>query len=462
MTLRLLPLVLLSAVAQAAPPDPNGPVARLAGAAFAQGTAYRLVQSLSDNIGPRLAGSSGAERAVDWAMKTMQSLGLKNVRKEPVKVPKWIRGDAVAQLVSPSALPFHVVALGGSVATPPAGVTADVVEVASVDELKALGPQVKGKIVLWNKPMQRFPSGEGYGQVVGLRGHGAVEAARLGAVAALIRSVGTGEYRLPHTGATRYDDKVTKIPFAAIAAEDADHVHRLIANGDKVKVHLKLGAHQAGEADSYNVVGEVPGRDKPDEIVLIGAHLDSWDLATGALDDASGCGIVLDAASLMIKLGLQPRRTVRVVLFMNEENGLNGARAYAKQHQAELPRHVVAMEADSGAGRPIGVSVSGGSPAVELATRWVTPLRAFFDPQVKPSDFGGADLIPLQAGAVPVLDVRQDMSSYFDWHHTAADTVDKIDPIDLALMVSAFAALAHTAADADDLLPRSTPATPNW
>jgi hypothetical protein len=459
---RLLPLVLLSAVAQAAPPDPNGPVAKLTGAAFAQGTAYRLVQSLSDNIGPRLAGSSGAERAVDWAMKTMQSLGLKNVRKEPVKVPRWIRGEAVAQLVSPSTLPFHVVALGGSVATAPAGVTADVVEVASVDDLKLLGPQVKGKIVLWNKPMQRFPSGEGYGQVVGLRGRGAIEAAKLGAVAALIRSVGTGEYRLPHTGATRYDDKVTKIPFAAIAAEDADHVHRLLANGDKVKVHLKLGAHQAGEADSFNVVGEVPGRDKPDEIVLIGAHLDSWDLATGALDDASGCGVVLDAASLMIKLGLQPHRTVRVVLFMNEENGLSGARAYAKQHQAELPKHVAAMEADSGAGRPIGLSVSGGSPAVELVTKWAAPLRAFFDAQVKSADFGGADLIPLQAGAVPVLDVRQDMSSYFDWHHTAADTVDKIDPIDLALMVSAFAALAHTAADADDLLPRSQPAPPSW
>jgi hypothetical protein len=462
MMLRLLPLVLLSAVAQAAPPDPNGPAARLTGAAFAQGNAYRLVQSLSDNVGPRLAGSSGAERAVDWAMKTMQSLGLKNVRKEPVKVPKWIRGEAVAQLVAPSTLPFHVVALGGSVATPPAGVTAEVVEVASVEELKALGPQVKGKIVLWNKPMQRFPSGEGYGAVVGLRGRGAIEAARLGAVAALIRSVGTGEYRLPHTGATRYDDKVTKIPFAAIAAEDADHVHRLLANGDKVKVLVKLGAHQAGEADSFNVVGEVPGREKPDEIVLIGAHLDSWDLATGALDDASGCGIVLDAASLMIKLNLQPKRTVRVVLFMNEENGLNGARAYAKQHQAELPKHVAAMEADSGAGRPIGLTVSGGSPAVELLTKWAAPLRAFFNPDVKSADFAGADLIPLQGAAVPVLDVRQDMSTYFDWHHTAADTVDKIDPIDLALMVSAFAALAHTAAESDELLPRSQPAPPNW
>jgi len=461
MILRLLALALTSAVAHAAP-DPNSPAARFTGAAFTDGGAYALVQSLSDKVGQRLAGSAAADRAVEWAVKTMQSLGLKNVRKEPVKVPQWIRGDALAQLVSPSTLPFHVVALGGSVATPREGVTAEVVEVASVEELKALGDGAKGKIVLWNKPMARFASGEGYGAVVGLRGRGAVEAARAGAVAAMIRSVGTGAYRLPHTGATRYDDKVARIPFAALAAEDADHLHRLLANGEKVRVHLKLSARQGPEVESFNVVGEVPGRDKPDEVVLLGAHLDSWDLGTGALDDASGCAIVLEAASLMVKLGLQPRRTVRVVLFMNEENGLSGARAYAKQHQGELQHHVAALEADSGAGRPIGLTVSGSAPSVALASAWAAPLRAFFEPQVKPADFGGADLIPLQTGAVPVLDVRQDMSTYFDWHHTAADTVDKIDPIDLSLAVAAFASLAHAAADAVETLPRYQPPPNNW
>jgi Zn-dependent M28 family amino/carboxypeptidase len=459
---RLLALLLVGSIAHAAPSEPASPAARLTGTAFTDGQAFALASSLSDHVGQRMTGTPSAERAVEWALKTMQSLGLKNVHKEPVKVPRWIRGDASAELVGPSTLPFHVVALGGSVGTPPAGITADVVEVSSVDELKALGDRAKGKIVLWNKPMQRHPAGEGYGAVVGLRGHGAVEAAKAGAVAALIRSVGTGSYRLPHTGATRYDDKVTKIPFAAISAEDADQLHRLLAGGEKVRVRLKLGAHQAGEADSFNVIGEVPGREKPDEIVLVGAHLDSWDLGTGALDDASGCAIALEAAALMVKLGMEPRRTVRVVLFMNEENGLSGARAYAKQHKDELARHVVAMEADSGAGRPIGLTVSGGAPAVELASRWAAPLRAFFDPQVKASDFGGADLIPMQQGAVPVLDVRQDMSTYFDWHHTAADTVDKIDPVELELAVSAFAALAHAAADAAETLPRTTPAQPNW
>jgi hypothetical protein len=457
-----LAVLVFSSVASAAPPDPGTPAARLTGAALAGGQAYATVSSLADRVGQRLPGSPAADRAVKWALETMQALGLKNVHKEPVQVPRWVRGDATAELVAPALLPLHAVALGGSVGTVPAGITGEVVEVSSIDELKALGDRVKGKIVLYNKRMVRTATGEGYGQAVGLRGRGAVEAARFGAVAALIRSVGTGAYRLPHTGATRYENDVAKIPYAALAAEDAEHLHRLLAQGDKVQVRLKLGAHAAGEVTSYNVIGEVPGREKPEEIVLLGAHLDSWDLGTGALDDGAGCAIVLETARLVTALGLQPRRTLRVVLFMNEENGLSGARAYAKQHQAELARHVAAMEADSGAGRPIGLQASGGPQGAALVARWAAPLTGFLDAQVRPAEFGGADLIPLQAGAVPVLEVNQDMSSYFDWHHTAADTVDKIDPVDLSLAVAAFAGLAHAAADSQEVLPRTRPASASW
>jgi Zn-dependent M28 family amino/carboxypeptidase len=301
---------------------------------------------------------------------------------------------------------------------------------------------------------------EGYGSVVGMRGHGAVEAARLGAAAALIRSVGTGAYRLPHTGATRYDEKVPAIPFAAIAAEDADLLHRLLAAGEPVRVKLRLDVGWKGEVDSANVVGELPGREKPDEIVVIGAHLDSWDLGEGALDDAAGVAIVLETARLLAQLG-PTRRTVRVVLFMNEENGLSGAKAYAETHKAEVAKHVAALEADAGAGRPLGFTVAGGAPAVALVKKWVAPLASLHLEDVVATDEAGADLIPLQRAGVPVLSLNQDMSSYFDWHHTAADTLDKIDPIDLALDAAAFAWLTYSVASSDEKLP-APPAPPKW
>ena len=463
--LALVAAVSIATPAVAAPPAAvtanDSPAARLAGAALASGRAFATVASLSDHVGQRLTGSPAADRGVEWALAAMREMGLKNVHKEPVKVPRWLRGEESAELIAPSRLPLRATALGSSVGTPKDGLQATVVEVGSIDELKALGSGAKGKIVLFNKVMQRTRTGEGYGAVVPLRGHGAVEAAKLGAVAALIRSVGTGQYRLPHTGATKYEDKVQKIPFAAISAEDADLLHRLIASGESPTVKLRLGCHTDGEVMSSNVIGEVPGREKPDEVVVIGAHLDSWDLGQGAIDDGAGCAIALETGRLLMALGLQPRRTVRVVLYMNEENGLSGARAYAEQHKAELERHVAAIEADSGAGRPIGVSVVGGAPAVALVKRWAQPLMSWLPGEVKASEWGGADLIPLQSAGVPVLEVNQDMSSYFDWHHTAADTVDKIDPIDLALAAAAFATVTFGAAEDGERLPASTP-PPRW
>jgi Zn-dependent M28 family amino/carboxypeptidase len=389
----------------------------------------------------------------------MRAAGLRNVRKEPVKVPRWVRGEESVELIAPATAQLHAVALGGSVGTPADGITAEVVEAQSLDELKALGARVQGKIVLFNKVMSRSRGFDGYGAVVPLRGRGAVEAARLGAVAALIRSVGTGAYRLPHTGATRYDDAVAKIPFAAVAAEDAEHIHRLLAGGETVRVRVRLSCGWQGEVDSANVVGELPGKDKRDEVVVIGAHLDSWDLGVGAVDDGAGCAIVLETARLITALGLTPRRTIRVVLFMNEENGLSGARAYAATHKNELAKHAAAMEADSGAGRPLGFVVAGGEPSVALVRALARPLASLGAATATAVEEAGADLMAMQAAGVPVVGLAQDMTTYFDWHHTAADTVDKIDAIDLALDVAAFAVVTWGLATASERLPPSPPPT---
>ncbi|MSP62023.1 MAG: peptidase M28 family protein [Myxococcales bacterium] len=457
-----LALALLAGSPAAAAPAESTVAARITGAALIDGQSYAIVQSLTDKVGHRLAGTPSAERAVEWALKEMARAGLSNVHREKVMVPRWVRGEESVELLAPSVQSLHALTLGNSVGTPPGGITAEVIEVTSLDEAKALGEKAKGKIVLFNKAMNRVGQGfDGYGAVVPMRGAGAIEAARNGAVAALIRSVGTGAYRLPHTGATHYDDKVTKIPFAAITAEDADLIHRWIAAGETVKVRMRLGAKNDGEVESANVVGDLPGREKPEEIVLLGAHLDSWDVGTGAIDDGAGCAIVIEAARLLRTLGLTPRRTVRVVLFMNEEHGLSGARAYAERHDKEVANHVAALEADSGAGRPLGFGVAGGPLSVALVSRLAAPLAPLRTSSVKIVEAEGADLIPLQARGVPVLGLLQDMTTYFDWHHTNADTLDKIDPIDLALNAAAMAVMAHAVAEMAERLPPSPP-PPKW
>lgn len=458
---------------------PATAASRIAGAELTGSQAHAILQSLTDRVGARFAGTPGAERAVEWALGEMRRVGLKNVRREVVKVPRWVRGDEQVEVVAPAAHSLHAVALGGSVGTPAEGLTAEVVEVTSFDELKALGERVRGKIVLFNKAMVRSRGFEGYGTAVPQRSRGAVEAARLGAVAVLVRSIGTGAFRLPHTGALRYDDAVPKIPAAALALEDADLLHRLLMGGSSapapasasasasapvpvpsVKVRLRLGAHMDGEVESANVVGELPGQGQPDEFVLIGAHLDSWDLATGALDDGAGCAIVLETARLLAQLGLVPRRTVRVVLFMNEEFGLSGARAYAETHKGELSRHVAAMESDSGAGKPYGLTVAGGEATAQMARTLMEPLHALGVTELRQAEETGADLIPLKGHGIPMLGVTQDVSSYFDWHHTAGDTLDKVDPFDLSLATAAFAVVAHAVADLPSRLPVSPPAAP--
>lgn len=409
--------------------------------------AFGLVRSLVDEVGPRLSGSPADAKAVAWSVATMKALGLANVRAEPVTVPHWERGAASASLVSPVEQALQLVALGGSVGTPEGGVEADVVAVASIEALDALPIEsVRGRVVFFDKPMERSKSGEGYGKAVDVRGKGAIAAAKKGAVGVLIRSVGTGPARMPHTGALRYEDDLPKLPAAALAIPDAELLHRTIERTGSARVRFSLGCRKLDDAPSANVVGEVPGSAKPDEIVLIGAHLDSWDLGHGAVDDGAGVAAVLETARLLAELPRHARRTVRVVLFANEESGLAGAREYGRAHQAELGRHVVALEIDLGAGRVYGVQYLGG-PNAAAAMKLVTAPLGLGEPIEHAAH--GADLWPLRNAGVPVVDLMQDASFYFDVHHTADDTLDKVVPEDLDQVVASAAAFTFGAADAN-------------
>ena len=457
-------VALAASVAAAEAPGPSVSAAyasaagRIIGAELVEGQAYALLQHLSDRIGPRLTGSAGAEAAVAWTAERLRSYGL-SVRTETVTVPRWVRGAEEAEVVAPAPQRVLVTALGGSEPTPPEGVTAEVVEAVGLEALDALDADaVKGKIVLFNAPMA-VRGMEGYGPAVSQRSRGAVAAARLGAVAAIVRSVGTLSARLVHTGAMSYAEGVPRIPAAAIAAEDADLIHRLLASGETVRLRLRLGCRTLPDVESANVVADLRGRERPEEVVLIGAHLDSWDLGTGALDDGAGVAMVMETLRLLKALGLQPRRTVRGVLFMNEENGLRGGKAYARDHAAELDRHVAAFETDSGASRPTGLSATvgpGGLDMLKDLTRLLRPLGA----EDVVAGGGGADIEPLHASSVPLLGLRLDSTRYFDWHHTPADTLDKVDPRELALGAAALAVSAYVLADMPGTLPRPAPPEP--
>jgi hypothetical protein len=443
-----------------APPAPRtddplrAAAARIVAAAREQGQAFAVLQHLTDRIGPRLSGSKGAEEAVRWTRQRLEDMGLR-AWTEPVRVPHWVRGEETAAVLSPVTQPLVVTALGGSAGTLADGITADVVEVASLEALRALpASAVEGRIVLFDHDMAAAAD---YGRLSPLRARGPAEAARRGAAAALVRSLGTLSARLPHTGATVFRDGEAPIPAAALAAEDAGLLHRLLAAGGPVRVNLRLGCRTLGEVESANVLAEIRGREKPDQVVLIGAHLDSWDLGTGAIDDGAGVAMVVETLRLLKDLGLTPRRTVRAVLFMNEENGLRGARAYAAAHAAELPLHVAAMESDSGAGDPAGVSARVGPGGLERVRRLNLLTEAVSSTDVEEGG-GGADLLPLIPAGVPQVGLRHDGREYFHWHHTRADTLDKVDPARLAAGAARMAVLAYALAEAEDTLPR--PAAP--
>lgn len=444
---------------QQPPSDPV--VASLREQALASDLAWQLVASLTTEVGPRSAGSDGDRRGVEWALAAMKRLGFDNVRSEPVTVPHWVRGEESGEILAPFRQKVLLTALGGSVGTPEEGITGEIVAFPTLEALQAApAEQVRGRIVYLDRRMERTSDERGYGEGVGIRRDGPAEGGRKGALAVLIRSVATGTHRFPHTGATRYGD-APKVPAAALAVPDADVLAAQVASGQPVRFHLRLASRVLPDAPSANVIGEVRGATRPDEIVLLGAHLDSWDLGTGAIDDGAGCAIVMAAAKLVASLPRRPARTIRVVLFANEEFGLSGARAYADMYKDDLPRHVLALEADLGAGKIWGMrarAAATGRAFLQEVSRDLAPLGVKW---LEEDAFGGADLSTLEPAHVPFADLANDASTYFDYHHTADDTLDKIDPKSLAQVVAAYAVTTWRVADSDVVLgPAPEPAAP--
>jgi len=424
------------------------PANRLVGAAVGDTAAWQRLAELTDTFGHRLSGSKSLEDAITWAVAEMTRDGLQNIRAEEVMVPHWVRGRESADLIAPVQHPLVMLGLGNSVGTPPEGIEAEAVVVRSFDELDARGAALKGKIVVYNVAFT------GYGPTVQYRGAGASRAAAYGAVAMLLRSVGQPGLRTPHTGAMNYAADQPKIPAAAITNEDADRLQRLQDRGQKLVVRLSMDAQMLPDAQSANVVAEIVGRERPDEVVVLGCHFDSWDVGTGATDDGGGCIASWEAVRLMKKLGLRPRRTVRVVLFTNEENGLRGGLGYRDQHQAELGSHVLMIETDGGVFRPRGFGFSGSDAARATVKDIATLLVGVGATSIGPSG-GGADIGPsVQAATIPAMSLDVDGSLYFTIHHTPADTVDKIEPADLARCVAALAVMGYVVADLPQRLGR--------
>jgi len=456
-----LPRLLLVAAAFAAcstpesattPPDDSAlreRCARLAERALDDNHAIAILQGLVTAAPKRLAGSPGADAAVQWGLQTMREIGLENVRAEPCMVPCWVRGEESAAVLGTGAMPLRITALGGSINTPPDGIEAEVVEVRSFEQLQALGEGARGKIVFFNRPMPRIlrRTGQAYGEAVPQRGNGAIEAGKVGAVAALVRSVTTAIDGFPHTGAMHYQDGVTKVPAAAVATADAEALAALLKNGP-VRVRLQLGCETRPDVPSANVVGELRGSEHPEQIVVIGAHLDAWDLGQGAHDDGAGCAHVLEAVRLLKVCGIQPKCTIRVVLFMNEENGLRGAEAYAKDHAAETALHKAAIETDGGGFTPQGFSCSlkdAEADAVRTLFRPLEDLGAGLF--VGGAGAGGADIGPLHKAGVPCLGLWVDGQRYFDYHHTAQDDLAMVNERELALGAAVIAYAASVLAD---------------
>ncbi|MGI3043647.1 M28 family metallopeptidase [Shewanella algae] len=411
---------------------------------------FQIVESLTVEVGPRLAGSPKDAMAVAWAEKKLQSLGFDSVYKEAVEVPVWERGEASASIVAPFQQPLVITALGGSVATPTEGITAKIVRFDSLAALKEANPDdVAGKIVFIDQKTERHKTGKGYGKSVGGRSRGAIEAARKGALAIVIRSIGTDHDRMAHTGTMRYEEGLKRIPAAAMSAPDADLVNAMLKRSADITLTLKMSPENKGSAISYNVIAEITGSSKPDEIVLIGAHLDSWDEGTGAIDDGAGVAIVTAAGKLIQDLPVKPARTVRVVLYAAEEIGLVGGKAYAKAHAAELDKHYIAAESDFGAGPIYRIDFQVNDQVLPKLQQLTQVMQRNGVAAGDNSAYGGPDVSMLPASGVPVASLRQDGTDYFDYHHTPNDTLDKIDPKALAQNIAAYAQFAYLMAQSE-------------
>ena len=448
----LLPALLLAGTSQTPSAasttwlDPyREPASRLIGEAMSTSFAWERLALLGDTFGHRLSGSRSLEDAIQWAVAEMKKDGLENVHTEPVKVPHWVRGLESLEIVSPRPMPLVMLGLGNSIGTPPDGIEAEIVVVRSFDELDAAADRVKGRIVLFNAPFTT------YNETVQFRGSGPSRAAAHGAVAALVRSVGPPGLRLPHTGSLRYAEGSPQIPAAAVTTEDADRLQRMQDRGTRVRVRLKMEAKFLPDADSFNVVGELRGREKPDEIVVVGGHFDSWDVGTGSTDDGGGCVVTWEALRLMKKLNIRPRRTVRVVLWTNEENGTRGALAYRDSHKAQLSDHVLMLESDSGVFRPTGFGFTGSDGARAKVIGIASLLRGIEADRI--SAVGeGADIGPsVQAANIPAMSLDVE-GNYFLIHHTQADTIDKISAMDMSRASAAIAVIAYVVAEMPERL----------
>lgn len=408
--------------------------------------AWDRLAYVADRFGHRLSGSKALEDTIDWAVATMAADGLANARREPVMVPHWVRGKESLRVLGERGRELRMLGLGMSVGTK-GPLRGELVVVPSVDVLERGEADVKGKIVLIDQRMPPFDherQESGYGTAVQGRARGAILAGKLGAKAVLVRSVTAESLDSPHTGALQYEDGAPKIPAAAVTLEGAEYLVRQAAQG-KVQLELRMGAKLLPDARSGNAIAELRGRERPEEVVVIGGHIDSWDVGDGSTDDGSGCLMAMEAALMLHELGLVPRRTIRVVLFTNEENGLRGSKAYFEAHGQEP--HVGAIEADSGAGAPLGLDVASKDEAVVRPLADLSPLFVGLGASTIEPGWGGADIAPLTEAGVLSLSVRPNGARYFDLHHSPADTIDKIDPAHLQKNAAAMALMAYILAE---------------
>ena len=415
--------------------------------AIADSQGYNRLGEMLDTFGPRLSGSSNLEKTLEWIIDEMNEDELENVHGEDVMVPKWVRGKESAAMTSPWMKNLAILGLGGSVGTGPKGLSGEVFVVTSFDDLKSRAGEAKGKIVLYNVPFTT------YGETVQYRYRGASEAAKVGGIASLVRSVGPYSMNTPHTGTSAYENGVKKIPHAAITLEDAAMMGRMNKLGLTVKVTLYMEAQSFKDVLSQNVMGEIVGSEYPDEVIVLGGHIDSWDAGQGAHDDGGGCVAAWQAIKLIKDLGIKPKRTIRAVMWTNEENGLRGGEAYRDAHFNELDNHILAMESDAGVFKPSGFGFSGSDEAFNMLQDIGTLLKRI-ESGIITKGGGGADIGPIMREGVPGMGLKVDGSRYFWYHHTPADTFDKVDKDEFNRCVATMAVMAYVVADMDERLPR--------
>lgn len=422
--------------------------AMLRDAALKSNLAYDILESITTEVGPRLAGSPGDFAAQDWAVAKFNELGFDKVWKEPVKIPYWMRLHESGAITAPFPQPVYLTALGGSVSTPEGGLEAEVVEFKDIAALEAVPDgSLEGKIAYVGDVMERHRTGRGYGVAGKKRFTGPVIAAQKGAIALLIRSAGTDNHRNPHTGGTRYEEGVPKIPAAALSNPDADQLTRIFKRGKPVIFNLNIQTKDMGEVTTYSVIGEITGREAPDEIVAIGGHLDSWDLGTGAIDDGAGVAITMaTAAFIRDNLKERPRRTIRVVLFAAEEIGLYGGKQYAETHKDNLKNHIIGSESDSGSGKVWALSSKTGRQSLHVVDAMLGLMAPLGVVRSSIPARGSADFGTIVGMGMPAIDLKQDGTKYFDLHHTPDDTLDKVTRGEMSQNMAAWSVFVYMSA----------------